>query len=650
MKTNTKNLTRRNKNLGVICRYYHSLNIRAIKKHVLRYILVVICVFVVRLGSKGKLKQLYSREKREALYDSEEPVFGEGNYAGIDPLDYIGKESEETYNDGSFFDLEEEAEAEAENEGLEVMTSTGEEPIAEDTDIEEEDDDEFQSDPDEPEAVIDEEIEEVNTTAATADSTDTSATTEIPTTTSTTSSVSPTTSSVSAESVLQGPVIAIDPALLESLGYKPPDPGLASSETTTTSSSSTTSVKISSESVESVTEKLETSIEPTESTEPPETKPTEWIPVTKKGQNLPLPPCKHNADYCPSPSFNVINPNAFYKTDPDKYLIPIVKWGPNNQILGFYEAMDLARQLNRTLVFTPMFKHATDKTNKQTSISYDVRLNVDGISSFVSSVSWQEAHVKCHDGLIDTVYLPQWMPPGGPPVERVKEFEDCTNFNIFNQTMLVHPKTHHVQFRNGVTTYPNNKLLYDLKTKLGVVGADDQVRKNITFVYDTPEKCAILAMPYKLLKPFKPNVIAKRFKAYDLPKYIEDMVWEFEQTIVDEMDVERDDLEYVFDVTMHWRYNKGDWSNRCMSTARGGGATAEQTASRQEQCKLLKDINATFVASCITDWWELTETQSEAEVNERINVYIGGGFEYKLHISKPTYIQQDYSGKLKIGS
>ena len=49
---------------------------------------------------------------------------------------------------------------------------------------------------------------------------------------------------------------------------------------------------------------------------------------------------------------NVKNPptgkKPKYQTRKDKFLIPLIAWGPNNQLRGFREAAILAVKLNRT--------------------------------------------------------------------------------------------------------------------------------------------------------------------------------------------------------------------------------------------------------------------------------------------------------------
>ena len=46
-----------------------------------------------------------------------------------------------------------------------------------------------------------------------------------------------------------------------------------------------------------------------------------------------------------------------YKLDPEKFLVPVLFFGPNNQIHGLREAIVLAVKLNRTLALPPFHKH-----------------------------------------------------------------------------------------------------------------------------------------------------------------------------------------------------------------------------------------------------------------------------------------------------
>ena len=51
-------------------------------------------------------------------------------------------------------------------------------------------------------------------------------------------------------------------------------------------------------------------------------------------------------------------------TDPDKFLVPVLFFGPNNQIHGLREAIILSIKLNRTLALPPFYKHHTNVQGK----------------------------------------------------------------------------------------------------------------------------------------------------------------------------------------------------------------------------------------------------------------------------------------------
>jgi len=52
------------------------------------------------------------------------------------------------------------------------------------------------------------------------------------------------------------------------------------------------------------------------------------------------------------------------QTDPNKFLVPVLFFGPNNQIHGLREAIILSIKLNRTLALPPFYKHHTNVAGK----------------------------------------------------------------------------------------------------------------------------------------------------------------------------------------------------------------------------------------------------------------------------------------------
>ena len=70
---------------------------------------------------------------------------------------------------------------------------------------------------------------------------------------------------------------------------------------------------------------------------------------------------------CPAwnPDWNKINDLVpKIPLDPNKYLIPVLTYGPNNQLRGFRETIFLAIKLNRTIIPPPFYKHSRTDESK----------------------------------------------------------------------------------------------------------------------------------------------------------------------------------------------------------------------------------------------------------------------------------------------
>lgn len=53
--------------------------------------------------------------------------------------------------------------------------------------------------------------------------------------------------------------------------------------------------------------------------------------------------------------------NPTYSMDPNRYLLPVLEGGPNNQVFCIRETIFIATKLNRTLVIPKFYKHFTDR-------------------------------------------------------------------------------------------------------------------------------------------------------------------------------------------------------------------------------------------------------------------------------------------------
>ena len=66
---------------------------------------------------------------------------------------------------------------------------------------------------------------------------------------------------------------------------------------------------------------------------------------------------------CEDPKFATdwtLDHNPIMPLDPNKFIMPVLPYGPNNQLRGFRETIILAIKLNRTVVMPPFYKHRSD--------------------------------------------------------------------------------------------------------------------------------------------------------------------------------------------------------------------------------------------------------------------------------------------------
>ena len=60
-----------------------------------------------------------------------------------------------------------------------------------------------------------------------------------------------------------------------------------------------------------------------------------------------------------------------------KYILPVLLWGPSNQLLGLQESILLAKLLNRTLILPKLYRHYLDPTTKILPDTYNDVLSVN---------------------------------------------------------------------------------------------------------------------------------------------------------------------------------------------------------------------------------------------------------------------------------
>ena len=203
-----------------------------------------------------------------------------------------------------------------------------------------------------------------------------------------------------------------------------------------------------------------------------------------------------------------------------KFLLPILKWGPTNQVYGFFESAQLAHILGRVLVVPPMFQHGSVRGRYLDDINVPVglRTNLGVISRNQPTVSLETYKKYCPE--TRTAFLTRAIAPN--MMERIYQFQDATNFTFKH---------------------------FERLEKIGPVGE----RNDWAPYMDNPDKCVVYVLPYRSI--IRPDNDILTAEAVAMPEYIHNLRKEFT--------TDQGTTNHHIDYTFHWRYNKGDWSHRC---------------------------------------------------------------------------------------
>ncbi|XP_039262014.2 uncharacterized protein LOC120338144 isoform X1 [Styela clava] len=101
------------------------------------------------------------------------------------------------------------------------------------------------------------------------------------------------------------------------------------------------------------------------------------------------------------------NPTLYLR--PDKFLYPVGRWGPNNQLFGFFEAIFVAVVLNRTFVLPRFVKHYRDKQRYSTEFTSPSHyVDAEYYCKFISCITLESFQKACGfkiDAIMNTKYM-----------------------------------------------------------------------------------------------------------------------------------------------------------------------------------------------------------------------------------------------------
>ena len=129
----------------------------------------------------------------------------------------------------------------------------------------------------------------------------------------------------------------------------------------------------------------------------------------------------------------------------------VFKWGPNNQMMGFYEALSVAKSTGRKLVLPPFFFHEKTQTHSKPFVPGELRVNVEAIPELVTL---HEYTVHCGSrvdaafmAIEKDVFSKDSKDRSGVMIQRVRLFQQVTGIQLLdNRTLNV---------RDDVETFPN---------------------------------------------------------------------------------------------------------------------------------------------------------------------------------------------------
>ena len=298
-----------------------------------------------------------------------------------------------------------------------------------------------------------------------------------------------------------------------------------------------------------------------------------------------------NCPFTPPPKSSKNQPTPIHDLNPEKYLLNISPFGPNNQLRGFRDTVILAIYLNRTVVIPPFFKHGTDpsyKNKNQDSILNNTqpgwtKIDVEKLAKFVPVISYEKFVRKCHN--FDHAYFARRYIPGGL-FEQMRAYEflaenelgknsdfllknqSIENFNKFPEIArdIVFPRNdgYNRVYSEKVKNVVNEQLYLPMK-KVGVDMAYGR-RHN-------EGRCAVWLSPFRNMywnrallfnqgdggaKELAADMVNHVTRPKSVKFFSEQFINEYFSPNSSENSYEN---RYV---SLHWRYDKNDYGTHCI--------------------------------------------------------------------------------------
>jgi hypothetical protein len=244
--------------------------------------------------------------------------------------------------------------------------------------------------------------------------------------------------------------------------------------------------------------------------------------------------------------------SPYYNTDPNRFLIPLLSMGPNNQLEGFLESVFLAIKLNRTLCIPPFYKHKTDDLNE--AVSSKLRLDSSELAKLMTICETDEIKQKCPT--VDTVWVGTAGITCGLALQK--------RYNVFTEKVGIAHWYSPSKCRpfDGIPLYPAET---PAKFQVRSTAKGDMAE---LFNDGQSGKCVIWMYPFHTISNFRSAVMSHllhkndpgdRQLAVDVVKHVRRP--EPIRSLVSRFLADKAGDRPI--ISVHWRYDQQDWLLHC---------------------------------------------------------------------------------------
>ena len=317
-------------------------------------------------------------------------------------------------------------------------------------------------------------------------------------------------------------------------------------------------------------------------------------------------------------------------SEKSRFLIPILKWGPNNQILGFYESYHLAKFLKINLVLPPFYFHRTDNANKLHNLNESYvpgELRVNSQETFLEDILVDLEHFKKYCGSeVTAAFLINEFTASKPLRVNVYDFENITGIRIMNGG---------IQMDEKIDQYPKISDIHE-NNKSGQLNDLTYAKSKYKELFNKAieqdgHKCIAFMFPFHFLIPRVPM-------DGEFSPVVSNLAEQFIKNVLPDIHGER------LIIGVHWRYNEKDWSNRCSANW-----AKDHNGKVDEICGYMEKLDYEKVAANLYKVGSKFATAVTQPVsNESLSIYIASPPSEEPKIKKIKQAAQEISTNFKI--